>query len=361
MSFKDKNGYSLINPEQKVRISLSARAIITISEDMKIFSVPKISTFINTVFWHYYPTAKSSVSLYLQQRKLELERLFATTKIDDTAKELVINRLLETEKQEILDTIKQYNKTKASSKLYHINDDNVAYLVEDCDEDIFYTRPGQYIRSVIEEYCSLPFIKREEIYRKDVYDQIITACKEHKLLKIPANYYGKKQDFIVYPYKIVPDTFHTQSYLVCYSYKDGEESEKNKIIASFSMARVNPSTTYSRTFHLNKSEIAAIENYLEENSPAYLVGTPEKIQVKLTEKGKLSYQSRLYSRPEKADLLSSNENIDTIYTFDCTPQQAFNYFFSFGSDAEIIYPEHLRNRFKNTYKKAFDVYSDKSD
>ncbi len=87
-------------------------------------------------------------------------------------------------------------------------------------------------------------------------------------------------------------------------------------------------------------------------SPAYLVGQLELIKVKLTKKGKQSYQSRLYSRPEKIESLSS----DDVYVFDCTQQQVFNYFFSFGADAEIISPEYLRNRFKNTHIKALNKY-----
>jgi len=119
------------------------------------------------------------------------------------------------------------------------------------------------------------------------------------------------------------------------------------------MARINTPTMLTKTFHLNKQEIANIESQLSTYSPAYLVGKPEQIKVKLTPKGKRSYQSRLYSRPEKIEVLST----DDIYVFDCTPQQVFNYFFSFGADAEIISPEYLRNRFLNTYKQALTKYS----
>ena len=71
--------------------------------------------------------------------------------------------------------------------MYHINDNNVEYLLEDCDEEQYYGRPGLYIRSIIEEYCSLPFIKRERIYRKDIYETIEKACTEERILKIKAD------------------------------------------------------------------------------------------------------------------------------------------------------------------------------
>lgn len=351
MGFMNEYNYPLINEEQKLRITLSDRARLVMAEDMDVFGVSKASTFINTVFKNYKSEAKSSISLYLQQYKLELDRLFTNAKLDDSSKKIAIDQLLSVEKHKLNDKISEYLATKGESKLYHINDNNVEYLLEDCDENQHYSRPGLYIRSIIEEYCSLPFIKREHIYRKEIYEIIERACIEKRTLKVKANYYGKDQLFYVYPYKIVPDPFHTQSYLVCYSRK-AEDEEKDKIVASFSMARINIPTMLTKTFHLNKQEIANIDFQIFNYSPAYLTGKPEQIKVKLTKKGKQSYQSRLYSRPEKIELLST----DDTYVFDCTQQQIFNYFFSFGADAEIISPEYLRNRFKNAHEKALKQY-----
>lgn len=355
MGFIDENGYPLINEEQKIRITLSDRARLTMREDMEVFGTCKAATFINTVFGNYKNEAKSSISLYLQQREIELDRLFTGTKLDAISKRIAIDQLLSMEKKTIVVKISEYSTLKGESKLYHINDSNVEYLLEDCDENQYYIRPGLYMRSVIEEYCSLPFIKRERIYRKDIYEIIERACQEKRILKIKANYYGMDQLFYVYPYRIVPDSFHTQSYLVCYS-RRADEEEKDKIIASFSMARINTPTMLTKTFHLNKHEILNIESQISNYSPAYLIGKPEQIKVKLTKKGKQSYQSRLYSRPEKIESLST----DDIYVFDCTQQQIYNYFFSFGADVEIISPEYLRNRFINAHEKSLKQYNNPS-
>ena len=353
MAFVNENNISLINDEQKIRIALSKRAKLIMAEDMDIFGVNKVATFINTVFDNYKYEAQSSISQYLQQKKSDLNNLFNETKLDTESKKLVINQLLSLEENTLNGRIKGYMSPKADSKLYHINNSNVQYLIEECAENIHYNnRPGLYIRSVIEEYCSLPFITRESIYRKDIYDTIEQACNESRILKVKANYYGKDQLFYVYPYKILPDSFNTQSYLVCYSHKV-EESESEKVIASFSMARIKAPTMLKSTFSLKKDEITALELQLNNNSPAYLIGKTGQIKVKLTEKGKQSYQSRLYSRPDKIESLSS----DDIYVFDCTQQQIFNYFFSFGPEAEIISPENLRNRFINTYENALKSYN----
>ena len=341
MGFVDENGYPLINEEQKIRITLSDRARLIMAEDMDVFGTHQEATFINTVFHNYKSEAKSSISLYLQQRELELDRLFTGTALDSVNRKNAIDKMLSTEESAIKDEITGYNSIKGESKLYHINNSNVEYLLEDCDENQYYSRPGLYLRSIIEEYCSLPFIERERVYRKNIYEIIERACQEKRILKIKADYYGKEQLFYVYPYKIMPDPLRTQAYLVCYSRK-AEDEEKDKIVASFSMARINTPTMLTKTFHLNKQEVANIESQISKHSPAYLVGKPEQIAVKLTKKGKQSYQSRLYSRPEKIESLSS----DDIYVFNCTQQQIFNFFFS----------ESLRNRFKNTHEKALRQY-----
>ncbi|MCD7715094.1 MAG: WYL domain-containing protein [Lachnospiraceae bacterium] len=378
MGFVDKNNYPMINDEQKIRIPLSDRAKIIIAEDMDVFNVSKTSTFINTVFHNFKSEATSSVSLYLQQREIELDNLFSQTvpdstrkkksektidelypqtALDDASRKKAINIILNAEAKKILEQTEKYVASKGEGKLYRINDKNKEYLLEECEENRFYSRPGQYVRSVIEEYCSLPFIKRERIYKKEVYDIINRACTEKRILKIKADYYGKEQLFYVYPYKIVLDTFHTQSYLVCYSRK-AEETEKDKTTASFSMARVNMPAMLTKTFYLSKQEITDIENQISRHSPAYLVGKTERIGVRLTEKGKRSYQQRLYSRPERIQDLSSDA--DDIYVFDCTQLQIYNYFFSFGAEAEIIYPEELRARFKRDLENALKNYEKRS-
>ena len=358
MGFTNDNG-PFINEEHKIRITLSDKAKIVMAEDMNVFGTTKEATFINTVFTNYKENAKSSFVLYQQKRKLELEQQFKKELLHSENTEKTIEKILSIEQKKAFEEIKAYLTTKGTSKLYHINNNNVEYLLEDCSElqestnsEIIYNnRPGLYIRAVIEEYCSLPFIDRERFYRKDIYDIIEDACRNKTMLKIKANYYGKDQLFHVYPYKIKPDPFNTQSYLVCYSKKTNENA-KDKIIASFSMARINPPTKLSQTFHLSAAERNELETKITQYSPAYLIGTPEQIKVKLTKKGKQSYRSRLYSRPEKIESLST----DDIYVFDCTQQQIFNYFFSFGAEAEIISPEDLRNRFHKTYLNALKVY-----
>ena len=100
MGFIDENGYPLINEEQKIRIALSNRAKLTMAEDMDVFGTPRSATFVNTVFNNFKSEAKSSISLYLQQREIELDRLFTGAKLDAISKKIAIDQIISVEKKE---------------------------------------------------------------------------------------------------------------------------------------------------------------------------------------------------------------------------------------------------------------------
>ncbi|MCR4611086.1 MAG: WYL domain-containing protein [Lachnospiraceae bacterium] len=341
-----------INYEQKVRISLSERARLILAEDMESFGFSRGSSFINHVFKNFRDEAKASLSMYLKERRVEIERSLLDVSLEDDDRTIVINSLLLDEKTRLINEIEKLKDQKGESKIYHINDDNYDYLTEECDEDDFYFGPGIYMKAVIEEYAKLPYIRREKIVRKDVFEKVERACKEHTLLKVKTSVSGQDKLFYVYPYKIVPDSLHTMYYLVCYS-RAPEESDSEKIVVSFNMARINP-TCMKKSFFLNKKEVSNIESQLTMYSAMYLVGKPERIEIKLSDKGKKLYQSKLFSRPEKINDLSDNEK----YVFECTPRQIFNYFFSFGSEVEVLSPQSLRVEFASKYSKALEHYGD---
>ncbi len=355
MGFKNQSGFSIINNEQKVRIGLSKRAEMIMAEDMIAFSVDKKAQFINTVFDNFKLTAKSSVSIYLEEKKIEYEQLFADTPLDEDSRQNAVEKLLSFERDNILAEIEHFMSEKAKSKIYHINNANTDYLTNECNEEIYYNqKPAKYLRSIIEEYCSLPFIKREKIYRKPVFDQVQNAIKDKRILKVQAKLYNKEQIFYVYPYKIISDSSHSQYYLACYSTMD---QKIDPIIASFSMARLNIKYTMQKNFHLSRIKVNNIDKALSMNSASYLISKPEQIRLKLTKKGYQTYLTKLFSRPE----LSSEDKKNNIYTFSCSPLQAYNYFFSFGREVEILEPESLRNKFIKGYSHAFNVYRDKDN
>lgn len=357
-------GFTDINEAQKIRISFSEKAMSIIEEDMNVFGVPSRTAFINTVITNFHEDAVSSIFTCIEKYRSNLTKLLKDSEPDSSKIDKVIDKLVDQKKKSLRKQIDQFKANKDHSKLYYINDENVAFLFSDeCMESDknnpdegesspYGDRPGLYIKCLLEEYCSLPFIKREQIFRKDIYDQINIACENKYILYVTVPFNEKKQTFCVYPYKIVADPMSTQDYLVCYSRKK-EDKENDKIIASFSMSRIHISRlSRSRVFHLTQKERKEIDDKLARYSPAYLIGENEEIHVKLTENGKQTFLKKLHSRPVKNEKKSTTDE----YVFDCSEFQAYNYFFSFGADAEILSPLSLRQKFADSYSAASKLY-----
>lgn len=66
-------GFNETNTSQKIRISLSQKAMLTIEDDMTAFEVPKLTTFINQVISNFWDIAESSIDNYLSNKELELK------------------------------------------------------------------------------------------------------------------------------------------------------------------------------------------------------------------------------------------------------------------------------------------------
>lgn len=189
--------------------------------------------------------------------------------------------------------------------------------------------------------------------KRDVYELVLNACQTHSMLQVRIDLKDHpRQTFLVYPYKIIPDPLHTQEYLACYTRKPEEPSGEKKD-ASFSMARFQKPKLLKRSAFLSKNDINKIEDDISRLSITFLLGEPSDIYVKLTEQGKKLYQTRLYSRPEKIDSLST----ENTYAFSCSEFQAYYYFFPFGPDAEIIQPVSLRNKMRQNYSAALENYN----
>lgn len=358
---------AMINDNQKIRLILSSSAQMTIVEDMDIFGVNERNQFINAVLNNYFKHAKASLLMYRTNRISDLcdtseDEHVSTEELEN--KEAVVTDIVDAEMREYAENIKKSLRVKGDRRFCYINNYNMRFLANDgykeySGKDMLeyspYKRPSQYLRAVIEEYCSLTFIEREKIFKKETYDIINDAIDKKLVLHIP-NAKNHDQIFVVYPHEIVDNKSNTQSYLLCYSKIKGIKDSKMKIV-SFSMARLNISeaNVTSQHFNLTKEQEKNIENVLQHQSVEYLLNEPESIEIRLTETGKKIYNSRIYMRPKRTEIKDNN-----IWVFNCTQLQAYNFFFSFGENAEIINPPELRNRFIQSVNKMSEIYSLKS-
>lgn len=352
-------GFDYINDAQKIRISISDYARTIIADDMRFFLFDKESSFINIIIENFRSSAKASLSQYLDNVRLDYEKLFEDAQLDDATKDSIISHMLKEKRQKLEADVIDFSKKESSkNKLYHINNNNSDYLRNDCEDNKFYNdKAGRYLKCILEEYAQLSFIEREHIIKKEVYDKIYIALSKQCCLEISCPLSdGTIKKFTVYPYKIIADSFHTQEYLACFTTGKGESS-KGKEDASFSIARLNSENIKimeKQKCFISTEEKKKIEKDIKECSIAYLLGEPVEIKVRLTTIGKQIYNSRLFGRPA----VSSIDAADT-YTFNCTENQAFHFFLSFGAEAYIVSPVSLRERILQFYKESYEEYEKK--
>lgn len=343
-------GFGWRTYEQKIRINLSNDASLTIEGDMFIFGEKRRSTFINRVLANFFSDARSSSQAYLERQEEDLHTVFQKLECDAATKDKIIEFIRDQKKSKLEDSRDHWLNNKSESKIYRINNKNMEYLTSpECKEEIFYHEQiSDYLKCLLEEYASLPYIKRERIFYKERYETAKQAIERGKLLKICT---ARGKWYHVYPYEIMEDPLSTRSYLVGYV-KKPEESRSDKRIASFRLPRLKKIECLAASFRLTKDEIDKIRKRVEKCSVQFLVEERETIRVRLTERGVEKYWEQLHLRPVKdTDASSKNE-----YVFQCTQRQAEYYFFKFGADVEILEPESLRKRFAEMYQCAADQY-----
>lgn len=346
MAFVTKDEYSGSNNKQ--HLNLSALAYEVILCDMFAFGEEKLSGFINTVFEYYHPIAEASIARTLNHLTGDLSKCVSEISGDEKTKKRVLEKLVSQKKDSLTEKAESYESGKTFK--FWLNKSNLEYLSEpssECSEDKYYSRRGKYIKSVLEEYARLPYVEREKIYFSPFVEEIKSAIREERQLRIVTD---KNAVYSVYPYEILSDPLSTANYLVGYCTRyDYPEDEKRP--CSFKISAL-------KSVRLEKSKSAFLKNSIWEQltytissrGVQFMVGNEAEIHVKLTEAGVSKYRRQTHLRPP---LIRTQDN---IYIFQCTTAQAEFYFFKFGKDAEILLPVDLRERFKSMYEAAANTY-----
>ena len=348
MAFNNKNADRL--EDNKQHLNLSVYAYDVIQNDMLLFGNHKISNFLNLIFNHYYPDADASISLVLNRYRSELDDIFSRVKADDKTKNSIIETLVEQKKNLLEHKSRQYEKGYYFK--FYLNKKNFEYLTEDtseCQENDYYKKCGQYIKSVIEEYARLSYVEREQIYYKPRIQIIEHAIKEKKQLRVITE---SKKIYYVYPYKILQDPLATTNYLVGFSYSD-IRSKEQKIPCSFKIAALHAVEPQSSSGKITAKETTLLEQKMERRGVQFMVGEETRIRIRLTKAGIHRYDRYIHLRPAFSEIQEPD-----IYVFNCTEAQAQFYFFKFGADAEVLEPERLRKCFQKMYKDAGERYKD---
>ena len=209
---------------------------------------------------------------------------------------------------------------------------------------------------LFEAYSNLAIKDREKCLFADNYEVIENAISNRKCITVNISAQDGIKTLQIKPYKILADIFTEYYYLVGYSREQHNEEFK---IATFRVSRLN-NPKKCRGDYLTQNEIIALEQRLENVSPAYLQNKAVEIKVIVTEAGEEKYFRILRNRPnaiKKETLRDKDSDYTVKYTFFGSEFQIANYFHQFGADAVITEPRELHDEQKEWYFNAVKAYS----
>lgn len=225
-----------------------------------------------------------------------------------------------------------------------------------CDNDPRYKSVAKYLGRLFEAYAKLAIKDREKCIFADNYEIIESAISERKCITVNIPRQDGIKTLLIKPYKILADIFTEYYYLVGYACDQTNGEFK---IATFRVSRLdNPKK--SRGDYLTPSEEFALEQRLENVSPAYIQNKAVEVKVIMTRAGEDNYSKILRNRPNainKETLRDKDSDYTVKYTFFGSEFQIANYFHQFGADAVITEPRELHDKQKEWYEKSLNSYT----
>lgn len=201
---------------------------------------------------------------------------------------------------------------------------------------------SSYFRNMIASYTLLPQDRRERIIFKENFELLEKAIKDgRKVYFVTTN---KDAPHIASPYSICNSKEELFNYLL---------ADYNSFPFSFRIGRIRKITILNEPSEiLPRNE--EIFNKMEEQGPQYSYETKKasrQIKVYLTYRGKQMFKSIYLHRPKCSKVDGD------FYYFDCSSQQAYQYFSRFGRNAIIVEPNDLTADMHKYFAMANKAYS----
>lgn len=321
------------NEDHKQRVNLSSLARSVIEIDQNVFDEGgSLSGFLNRIITAFRDTAEASVDLAVEERQQQL--------LIDGYPADIVTRLVTAYRAQLMQKTRGY--PAGDSLTFRLNNHNFHILYEERAESTAYSAPSKYLKALLEEYARLAPGDRERIYYAPlIRQQLEPALAAGQLLEVQM---GEKT-FLVKPHGLMADPFNAHLYLVGIVCRADQPA-----IASFRVSRLEQVKLKKQNGKLTAEEKRLVEKQLQQVGVQYLVGSSDRIKVRLTPAGRQAFLQRNYMRPtpEKVE--------NDVYYFHCTPMQVRNYFLTFGKDAEILEPASLRKVFAKIYREAANIY-----
>lgn len=363
--------------DNKQRINLSDHAYNVLLEDMEVFRVPHVkksaldqpnwSGMVNRIFRGYRCTAHASVAQTLANEKNRLMGILGT--MEPAAMEQAAELL-------VADMRKSLQKEIALRKKHHghrgeirIDGDSRKILASpeaQREKEYYDNRIGLYLDVLLEEYAELPFVERERIFYSKELEEFAMGISKGRVVQLilhstrrvrdttknNAAYVVENNVLYIKPFAAQQDPEHLYNYLV------GMISSKPDTdwqIGAVRLSSVKECRRGSGSGALTKDDENLLGSAIKKRGVQYLSETNggERIVVQFTPEGEKLYHRMLHLRPK---YVARSQN--GRYAFDCTRQQAENYFFKFGHHVKILEPCDLAGMFYRKYSSAARQYSE---
>ena len=350
-------GFQPINDENHIRLTVSTRAHAVITGDMEEFGAESLPAFLNRVVMNFAEDSDVSIVRHVREYRSMMRSTLDAARLSKEKLNKVLDLLTDQEKKRVEEKTETLYKQKTVQKTgsWRMRKELMNYLTgnscEENEESGPYGENGlsKYVRCILEDYGTRPFIEREKIYQKETYQIVENAVRDGLQLTYTSD--GTRYDY--WPFKIVPDATHTQSYLVGLA-RVSTKGESKKMAYPLSMARLKDGSLKPTRLKesLNSEEKRQLDEKIAKLGPANINGKEVEIHVRLTKKGLKLYNDIMVSRPVRDEKKSTASE----YVFHDTDSHILNYFIRFGEDAEIVSPVSLRQKMIDKYQRALQNY-----
>lgn len=209
---------------------------------------------------------------------------------------------------------------------------------------------SNYLRRMILSFFRKPMWERERIFFRDNFQHIREMCEK----KCPIAFSLKKdskQFHNVNPYKIAVGKDEMFNYLICTEINTKTNRQE---VMSYRLSRIRTVNVAQSIPPMDK-ELEYLCERTVQTAPQYAINSDVEICVELNDKGTELYNRIYLGRPQYIRVQEQQRN--HYYYFNCSEEQAFQYFRKFNKDTAIIRsPSSLVQRMIDFHKDALEVY-----
>lgn len=328
--------------EEKIKIYIPESVNAILLKDMELFEFFKKdgslnrNEFYNTLIVNYYEQFEENQSVIFNQIKTSIKN---RSSIDEQDISDISAEILQYVDVRTYQLDKKRFDVSISIKPTRYSADDIDYI-QNCL--LGNSTLSNYFRNMFASYSLLPQDKREMIIFKQNFDLINEAIENDR--KIYFTTQNNSAPHIASPYMIANSKEELFNYLLC---------RYNDLPYSFRISRIRQVKILNESRDLSKPLIGIFDQ-MARLGPQYtyeIKKTQIPIKVMLTERGLKQYRSMYLHRPPyyKAE--------GDIYYFDCSRNQAFQYFSRLGANAIVLEPEDLREDLHRFYAIASKKYN----